>query len=232
MSTMSVNAEFDESMQFGPKGSHTLLLQTQYPVIAASHVRLRPFSLVDISRLVSVVAAQRIADATLAVPRVFDARQARQWIESHPVEWRMRCAVHWVVSGLDNDWLEGYVGLHDIQLERGRANISFWIADRISRKDLAIEAAQAALAFAFTSLKLDTVQADQLTGNPLVARILSRLGLKPDSGAPHAVSAWGRSEEVLAWSVSRATWMASLQDTTHHCGAPDRIRAADRYPWK
>ena len=213
---MSVNAEFDRSMQSGPKGSHTLRLQTRYPVIAASHVRLRPFSLVDISPLVSVVAARRIADATLAVPRPFDARQARLWIESHPVEWRKRCAIHWAVSGLDNDWLGGYVGLHDIQLELGRASMSFWMADRISHKDLAIEAAQAALAFAFTSLQVATVHADQLTGNPLVARILRRLGLKPDSGAPHAVSGWGRSEEVLAWSVSRATWMASLQDTAHH----------------
>lgn len=225
---MSINAEFDESMRFGPKGSHTLLLQTRYPVIAASRVRLRPFSLLDVSRLVSVVAAQRIADATLAVPRRFDARQARLWIESHPVQWRSRGAIHWVVSGLDNDCLGGYVGLHDIQLERGRANISFWIADRISRKDLAIESAQAALAFAFTALQVDSVQADQLTGNPLAARILSRLGLQPDGGAPHAVSAWGRSEEVLAWSVSRATWMASLQDTAHHGAGPDSI-GADRY---
>jgi RimJ/RimL family protein N-acetyltransferase len=218
-------------MRFGSMGSHTLLLQTRYPVIAASRVRLRPFSLVDIAPLVSAVAAQRIADATLAVPRPFDARQARLWIESHPAEWRKRCAIHWAISGLDNDCLGGYVGLHDIQLELGRANMSFWIADRISRKDLAIEAAQAALAFAFASLQVETVHADQLTGNPLVARILRRLGLTADSEAPHTTAAWGRSEEVLPWSVSRATWMASLQDTADGCRRADSIRAADRSAW-
>jgi RimJ/RimL family protein N-acetyltransferase len=216
MKTMAVSVEFDESMQFGPVGSHTLRLQTRYPVVAASHLRLRPFTLADISRLVSAVAAHRIADATLAVPRPFDARQARRWIESHPVEWRKRCAVHWAVSGLDNDRLAGYVGLHDVQLAPGQADISFWIADRISRKDLAIEAAQAALAFAFTSLQIDTVKAHQLSGNPLVARILRRLGMAPDSAAPQAVSRWGRSEEVLAWSVSRSAWLDSLQDAAAH----------------
>jgi len=213
---MSVNAEFDESMQFDPVGSHTLRLQTQYPIIASSHLRLRPFTLVDISGLIAAVASHRIADATLAVPRPFDARQARHWIETHSVEWRKRCALHWAITGLDHDRLAGYVGLHDIQLQLGRANLSFWIADRLARKDLAIEAAQAALAFAFTSLQLDTVQAHQLPGNPLVARILRRLGMNPDKAAPQAVSGWGRCEDVLGWTISKGPWMASLQDPAPH----------------
>ena len=208
---MSVNAEFDESMQFGPVDSHTLLLQTRYPVIAASSLRLRPFTLVDISGLIRAVATHRIADVTLAVPRPFDARQARRWIEGHPVEWRRRSALHWAVTGLDHDRLAGYVGLHEIQLQLGRANLSFWIADRLARKDRAIEAAQAALAFAFTSLQLDSVHAHLLSGNPLVARILRRLGMKSDNETLQQ-SRWGRSEEVLAWSVSKAVWKASLQD--------------------
>ncbi len=213
---MSVNPEFDESMQLGPAGSHTLRLQTKYPVIATSRLRLRPFTLSDISRLVGAVAAHRIADATLAVPRPLDARRARQWIESHPVEWRKRRSIHWAVSGLDHDRLTGYVGLHDIHLEHGLASLGFWIAERIARKESAIEAAQAALAFAFTSLPVDTVQTHQLPGNPLVARILRRLGMKPDNDAPHTVSGWGRSEMAFSWSVSRSAWLASLQDSVSH----------------
>jgi [ribosomal protein S5]-alanine N-acetyltransferase len=216
MKNMSVNPEFDESMQYGPVDSHTLLLQTRYPVIATSRLRLRPFTLVDISGLVRAVAAHRIADATLTVPRPFDARQARRWIESHSVEWRRRCALHWAVTGLDHDRLAGYVGLHDIQLQLGRANVSFWIADRLARKDLAIEAAQAALAFAFTSLQLDTVHAHLLGGNPLLARVLHRLGMKSDTATRQSEPHWGRSEEVLPWSMSKATWMASLQDSPAH----------------
>jgi RimJ/RimL family protein N-acetyltransferase len=216
MKIMSINAEFDESMQNGPVGSCTLLLQTRYPVIATSRLRLRPFTLVDTSGLIRAVADHRIADATLAFPRPFDARQARRWIESHSVEWRKRCALHWAVTGLDHDRLAGYVGLHDIQLELGRANLSFWIADRLARKALAIEVAQAALAFAFTSLQLDTVQAHLLSGNPLLARVLRRLGMKSDIATLQTESRWGRSEEVLPWSMSKATWMASLQDPAAH----------------
>jgi ribosomal-protein-alanine N-acetyltransferase len=216
MKIMSVNVEFDESMQSGPVGSYTLLLQTRYPVIATARLRLRPFALADISELIRAVAQHRIADVTLAVPRPFDARHARRWIESHSVEWRKRIALHWAVTGLDHDRLAGYVGLHDIQLQLGRANLSFWIADRLARKDLAIEAAQAAMAFAFTSLQLDTVHAHLLGGNPLIARVLRRLGMKSDTASLQTESRWGRSEEVLPWSMSKATWMASLQDPAAH----------------
>jgi [ribosomal protein S5]-alanine N-acetyltransferase len=216
MKDMSMNADFDESIQYGPVGSHTLLLQTRYPVVATSRLRLRPFTLVDISALIRAVATHRIADATLAVPRPFDARQARRWIESHAVEWRRRCALHWAVTGLDHDRLAGYVGLHDIQLQLGHANLSFWIADRLARKELTIEAAQVALAFAFTTLQLEAVNAHLLGGNPLMARVLRRLGMKSDTATLQTESRWGRSEEVLLWSISKATWMASLQDSAAH----------------
>ncbi len=214
---MSVNAEFEESMQSGAVGSHTLRLQCRYPVIAASHLRLRPFALADIAPLTRAVATDRMADRTLTMPRPFGPRQARQWIESHPVEWRRRCAVHWAVSGLDDDRLAGYAGLHGIQLERGRANVSVWIAERISRKDRAIEAAQAVLAFAFTSLQITTVQAHQFGGDPLAARVLRGLGMQPHAPASRLASrADGSDAEVLPWSVSRITWLASLHDSAAH----------------
>ncbi len=213
---MSVNAEFDESMQYGPAGSHTLQLQTRYPVVATSRLRLRPFTLVDIPELMRAVTQHRIADATMEIPQPFDARQARRWIESHALEWRSRSALHWAVTGLDHDRLAGYVGLHDIRLQLGCANLSFWIADRLARKDLAGEAAQAALAFAFTSLQLDVVHAHLSSGNPLLARVLRRLGMKTDTAMLQSESRWGRSEEVLPWSMSKATWVASLQDPAAH----------------
>lgn len=55
------------------------------------------------------------------------------------------------------------------------------------------------MAFAFTSLPLDTVHAHLCSANPLMDRVLRRLG-----------------EEVLWLSMSRATWTASLQDPAAH----------------
>jgi RimJ/RimL family protein N-acetyltransferase len=196
---MPTNVDFEASLQHSPVGSHTLLLQTRYPVVATARLRLRPFSLVDIAGLVSAVVARRIATTTLPLPRPFDAREAQHWIETHPLEWRKRCALHWVVSGLDHDRLCGYVGLNGIELTTGRAYLNVWIADRLARKELAFEASQAALAFAFNFLRLESVHAELLSTDPMMARVLRRLGMKSD-----------------AWHVSRATFEASLENPASH----------------
>jgi [ribosomal protein S5]-alanine N-acetyltransferase len=187
----------------------------EYPVIATMHLRLRPFELSDISALVNSITQHRIADVTLAVPQPFDPRQARRWIESHARAWQSGNALHWAVSTLENDRLAGYVGLHDISLDSEQAQLSLWIAERLERKDLGLEAAQATLAFAFADLQIAQVQAHQLAGNPLLARILRRLGMKLDS-ARQSVSRWGRTEEGWLWSIDRLNWMNSLQETPTH----------------
>jgi hypothetical protein len=73
----------------------------------------------------------------------------------------------------------------------------------------------AALAFAFTSLPPDSVQAHLCSDNPLMDRVLRRLGIKPDTGTLQTESR-SRSEEVLWLSMSKATWTASLQDLAAH----------------
>ena len=72
-----------------------------------------------------------------------------------------------------------------------------------------------ALAFAFTSLPLDTVHAHLCSANLLMARVLRRLGIKSDTGTLQTESR-SRSEEVLRLSMSKATWTASLQDPAAH----------------
>lgn len=204
----------ERSAPWNPSGG--LMQRQEYPVIATAHLRLRPFVLSDLSALVNSVTQYRIADVTLAVPQPFDARQARRWIESHARAWQDRTAAHWAIATLENDRLAGYVGLHDISPGGGQADLSLWIAERLERKDLGIEAAQAALAFAFTDLQLGRVQAHQLAGNPLLARILRRIGMKPEAAARQLLSRWGRTDEGWVWSVDRLDWMSSLQGTAAH----------------
>jgi [ribosomal protein S5]-alanine N-acetyltransferase len=178
------------------------------PTIATRHLRLRPFELRDISPLVDTVATHRISDTTLAVPHPFSTLQARHWIESHRDQWEARRAVHWAVSSLADEQLSGYVGLQEVDQHSGSAELSFWISERLARRNLAIDAAQAVLAFAFTTLHLQRVEALQLTDCQLVGRVLLRIGMQAQS--PLCISRWGRSEEVVPWSVDYSDWVDSL----------------------
>jgi [ribosomal protein S5]-alanine N-acetyltransferase len=183
-----------------------------FPIIATRHLRLRPFELRDISPLVTTVATHRISDVTLAVPHPFGALQARHWIESHRDQWEARRAVHWAVSNLSDEQLSGYVGLQELDQHSGSAELSFWISERLERRNLAIDAAQAVLAFAFTTLYLQRVEALQLTDCQLVGRVLLRIGMQAQS--PQCIYKWGRSEEVVPWSVDYSDWVDSLLTPT------------------
>jgi [ribosomal protein S5]-alanine N-acetyltransferase len=179
-----------------------------FPTLATRHLRLRAFELRDISPLVATVATHRISDATLAVPHPFSALQARRWIESHRDQWEARRAVHWAVCSLADEQLSGYVGLQEVDQHGGTAELSFWISERMERRDLAIDAAQAALAFAFTSLHLRRVEALQLTDCQLVGRVLLRIGMQAQSALN--ICKWGRSEEVVPWGINRSDWVDAL----------------------
>ncbi|HTV79048.1 MAG TPA: GNAT family N-acetyltransferase [Steroidobacteraceae bacterium] len=201
----------DQILHPAVSGNRWVTQIQRYPVIATTHLRLRPFVLSDISALVNPVTRQRIASTTLAVPYPFDTRQARRWIESHARAWQDGSAAHWAISALDDDRLVGYVGLHDIDNRKERAELSLWVAERSERKEFGIEAAEAALAFAFTDLQLGRVQACQLAGNPLLARILRRIGMKAEITVLRTLCRWGRSDDGWVWSIDHADWMNSLQ---------------------
>lgn len=183
--------------------------QREYPVVAAPHVRLRPFTVADISPLTAMVDAYRIADASLELPHPQGARQLRRWIESHGHQWQHGSALHWAICHLADDRLAGYLGLHDMDQANGQARITFWIGARLERRDLAIEAAEAALAFAFTSLDLHRIYALQLASNQLYGRVLFRIGMKVVA-AQQQLSATGHLEDMLLWDLRHGDWLSML----------------------
>jgi [ribosomal protein S5]-alanine N-acetyltransferase len=182
----------------------------EFPVVAATHLRLRPFALADISPLMTMVTTCRIADSALELPHPLGARQVRRWIESHGHHWQHGSALHWAISHLGDDRLAGHLSLQEIDAANGQARLSLWIGARLERRDLAIEAAQAALAFAFTSLDLHRVYSQQLAADQLYGRVLFRLGMKLVAGQRQLVSRWGRQEEMLLWDLRQADWLAAL----------------------
>lgn len=182
----------------------------EFPVVAATHLRLRPFTLADISPLMTMITTCRLADSALELPHPLGARQVRRWIESHAHQWLHGNALHWAVCHLGDDRLAGHLCLRDIDANNGQARLSFWIGARIERRDLAIEAAQAALAFAFTSLDLHRVYSQQLASDQLYGRVLFRIGMKLMAGQRHQVSRWGHLEELALWDLRQSDWLASL----------------------
>ena len=184
--------------------------EPRYPVIATENLRLRGFGLADISPLVAIANDHHVADTALDLQCPFTAKYAEQWIRSHPAAWDLRDSVHWAVSVLADDRVIGYTCLHNIDGEERQAELTFWIGPGMERARHATEAAQAALAFAFTKLQVDRVCAFHLTRNLLATRVLTRIGMRQEGPLDQRVYGSDQYENVIVRGISRSGWLDSL----------------------
>jgi RimJ/RimL family protein N-acetyltransferase len=181
-----------------------------FPVVATSQLRLRPFRLTDIPPLVSIANAHHVADTAIDVPHPFAAEDARRWIESQPAAWAARQSLHWAVSLLSDNRLVGYVGLQDIHLQDLQVELRFWIDGGVHRGRYALEASQAALAFAFTTLEMNHVCAFHLERDALAKHTLAKIGMRQQTTLRQRINKWDQFEEVIVRAVSRSDWLESL----------------------
>ena len=184
-----------------PRGTH-------YPTLATQQLRLRSFGLADISTLVAMANEHHVADTVLNFPCPLTARYARRWIDSHPTAWDLRDSLHWAISVLEDARFVGYTGLYDIDLESREAKLTFWIGAGLNRARYAAEAAEAALAFAFSELDIHRVYAFHLTRDLLARRVLNGVGMQPQASAHRSI--YELCESVTARALSRKDWLGSI----------------------
>ena len=192
------------------RSSATAACSSGFPVLATANLRLRAFELSDISQLKAIANEHHVADTTIDVPHPFTAAYARQWVESHAGLWERRRSVHWAVSLLADDRLVGYTGLEHIDLLNRQAELSFWIGRGMECRGYATEAAQAALAFAFSTLEMNRVGAFHLARDIVAARILSKIGMQQEGLLRQRVCKWDQFEDVCVSGMLKSEWLASL----------------------
>jgi [ribosomal protein S5]-alanine N-acetyltransferase len=183
-----------------------------FPALATARLRLRPLVPRDTLEIAAIAAEPESVDGTLDAPSPAEREFQREWISSHSRAERQDQSLHWAVSLLGDDRIIGYTGLDDIEVEHGQAELSFWFEAAQDWTSYAAEAAQAALAFAFTDLGLSRVRAFSLAGHEQPAAVLGGAGLHVSRPAK-ADSAWNEPfKDVLMWETSRSQWINHLQD--------------------
>jgi RimJ/RimL family protein N-acetyltransferase len=178
-------------------------------VLATAHLRLRALEDADILDFRTLVAAHPASGGTIGVPQPPGAGFADQWMEFRNATWGHPRALHWAVCELSNDRLLGYTGLHHIESKNRQAELSFWIGGK-ERRSYALEAAQAALAFAFATLQLHRVCAFHLASNLCAGLTLTRIGMRPEGVLRQRVCRSQQFEDVIASAILSQDWLQSL----------------------
>jgi len=100
------------------------------------------------------------------------------WIFSHSAEWEGRRALHWAAIKVSDDRIVGYAGLSRIDMQRGQAELRFWVGYGVEPTRDAIEWSAAIVEYALAELEMNRVYALQLDRHPLAGRVLSAIGMQ------------------------------------------------------
>lgn len=181
-----------------------------YPVLATEHLRLRGFVESDCARLTGLSGSGNI-DTAPYLPEFLTRRSAGRWIGSHELLWETLQALHWAISALSDDALLGYAGLRDIDLESRQGKLGFRVGPLRRHNQIAIEAAQAVLAFAFTDLGMNRVSACHRERRPLAAQVLASLGMRREGLLRQHLWDGEQFEDVVLWAILRTEWMELMR---------------------
>jgi RimJ/RimL family protein N-acetyltransferase len=186
----------------GPSAAATII--DSYPTLSTRRFQFRPFRRTDIGHLASLAVEQRGTDATVGIPNPYTAEFARMWISSHSSAWAGRRALHWAALRNGEDRIVGYAGLNEIDMERGQAELRFWVGCSVERKNDAVEWSAAIVRFALTHLNLNRIYALQLSRHPVAGHVLAAVGMRREGLVRKRIYKGGLVEDVICWAIARS----------------------------
>jgi len=172
------------------------------PTLRTARLILGPFEPNDAAELQRLAGAREIADTTVSIPHPYELDQAVAWIEQQRREAVRGRAISFAIRLLKGT-LIGSVGLRDIDLEHGQAELGFWIGREWWGNGYAREAASAVIRFGFESLGLNRICAHHMVRNPAAGRVLQSAGMQREGLLRQRVRKWGRYEDVVLYAVIR-----------------------------
>ena len=182
------------------------------PTLYTARLMLRPFVLSDARAVQRLAGDAAVAEMTLNVPHPYPDGAAESWIASHPPAWAERTAVTFAIATLDDE-LRGTIGLQ-LVLPHGRGEMGYWIGRPFWGQGLVTEAVGGILAFAFSQLGLNRVQASHLPRNPASGRVMQKAGMQREGLRRESYLKNGRFEDVTAKAgirVPLARWSLKLR---------------------
>ncbi len=175
-----------------------------HPTLSTPRFQFRPFMRTDIGHLASLAVEHRGADATVGIPNPYTAEFARMWISSHSAEWAGHRALHWAALRTGDDRIVGYAGLNEIDMERGEAELRFWVGCGVDRKSDAVEWSEAIVRFALTDLNLNRIYALQLSRHTVAGLVLAAVGMRREGLVRKRIYKGGLVEDVVCWAIVRS----------------------------
>ncbi|MEV4439202.1 GNAT family N-acetyltransferase [Streptomyces sp. NPDC049577] len=135
---------------------------------------LRPWHLRDAGVLVAAGQDPAIRQWNLLV--VESAEHARRRIERMHERWRAEAGAVWAVARADGGEAIGLIGLNDIDLAGGSAELVYWVLPAARGGGVVVEATRRLSEWAFDELGLQRLRLCHSVANPASCRVAAKAG--------------------------------------------------------
>ncbi|HEX8362869.1 MAG TPA: GNAT family N-acetyltransferase [Longimicrobium sp.] len=170
---------------------------------------LRPFTMDDARAVQRLAGDPAVSDTALDVPYPFEDGMAEAWIGGHAAGFAAGTMAAFAATIPGSGELCGAAGL-TIDPEHRRGELGYWIGRPFWGRGYATRAAAVVLEFGFREMKLRRIYATHLTRNLASARVLEKLGMRPEGILRQHVLHRGRWEDLAIRGCLAADRTAGL----------------------
>lgn len=173
------------------------------PVLEAGRLVLRPFEPADAPVVQQLAGDRAVAETTLNIPHPYPDGAAEAWIAMHPQEWAAGAGATFAIVA--DAQLVGAIALH-LSPRHHRGELGYWVGKPFWGRGIATDSARAMLAFGFTELNLNRIQASHLPGNPASGRVMEKLGMTREGLHRERYCKNGVYQDVVEYAILRREW--------------------------
>jgi RimJ/RimL family protein N-acetyltransferase len=149
-------------------------------VLESPRLRLRPLQLDDAEELTAQLQDPVIARWTNSIPWPYSIDDARTYLTTRAAADETGESFVWAMVEKAPERLAGTIGLHDVQPDRGRAELGYWIGESFRGMGYTTEAARRVLSWAFEVADFERIQATYMPGNDASAGVMRNIGMQPE----------------------------------------------------
>ncbi|NMF82887.1 GNAT family N-acetyltransferase [Nodosilinea sp. P-1105] len=181
----------------------------EQPILSTERLILRPFTQADVPTVTDLAGVRQISEMTLSIPYPYTEADATAWISQHPQLWAEGKAIDYAITRYDVS-LCGSVGL-GLNPDHNLAELGYWIGQPYWGLGYATEAARAIVAFGFTTLELNRINATHFSDNPASGRVMEKLGMRCEGYRHRHTLKWGKYRDIKLYGLLQSDWYQFAQ---------------------
>jgi len=134
---------------------------------------LRPWQANDVSVVLEAYADPAIQQWNM---RKMNQAEAAEWIQSWKSSWTAETDAGWAVAEAETGAIVGRLGLREIHLDEGRAQVTYWVLKQARGRGVAVGATVAVCRWAFRTLGLHRIELAHSVLNAASCRVATKAG--------------------------------------------------------